>query len=78
MLIQKMVELPAHEFVLGGLLDYQFGPTVMFGVGISLELLKYVSFKLTPLEKSALRMIKSILSSALLEGYLGSPLSQRI
>lgn len=74
-LIQQMAERPPNEFVLGGLRDKQFGPTVMFGLGgIYVELFKDVSFRLAPLgKKSALSMIKSIRSSILLEGYRGAP-----
>ncbi len=74
-LIQKMARRPPFEFVVGGIRDKQFGPAVMFGLGgIYIEVFRDVTFRLAPLStNSALRMIRSIKSSKLLEGFRGAP-----
>jgi len=47
-LVQKMAP-KSFEFVVGGVRDPQFGPTVMFGLGgIYIELFKDVAFRLAP------------------------------
>jgi succinyl-CoA synthetase beta subunit len=73
-LVQKMVP-KTFEFVVGGVRDPQFGPTVMFGLGgIYVELFKDVSFRLAPLSKSeAVSMTSEIKSAKLLDGFRGSP-----
>jgi len=70
--IQKMVP-NSFEFMVGGLRDPQFGPTVMFGLGgVYVELFKDVSFSLAPLTLSeAVSMMKEIKSAPLLTGYRG-------
>jgi acyl-CoA synthetase (NDP forming) len=72
-LIQKMAR-PGKEFVVGGLRDPQFGPTVMFGLGgIYVELYKDVSFRLAPLsEVEAVEMMNEIKAAPLLDGFRGS------
>jgi acetate---CoA ligase (ADP-forming) subunit beta len=77
-LVQKMAP-KANEFVVGGVRDPQFGPTIMFGLGgIYVELFKDVAFRLAPVSKSeALSMMGEIKSSKLLTGFRGSePLDQ--
>jgi acetyl-CoA synthetase (ADP-forming) len=73
-LVQKMAP-SSTEIVIGAIRDAQFGPAVMFGLGgIFIELLKDVSFRITPIIKEeALEMIKEIKGYQLLEGYRGSP-----
>ena len=71
--IQRMAP-KSQEFVVGGLRDPQFGPTVMFGLGgIFVELYKDVSFRLAPVSsEEALEMMKETRAAALLTGFRGS------
>ena len=64
----------SYEFVVGGVRDPQFGPTVMFGLGgIYVEIFKDVSFRIAPVsEEDALGMMKEIKSAQLLAGFRGS------
>lgn len=61
------------EVIVGGIIDRQFGPVVMFGLGgIFVELFKDVSFGLAPLsEEDALRLIREVKGFRLLEGFRG-------
>lgn len=63
------------EVIVGGIIDRQFGPVVMFGLGgIFVELFKDVSFGLAPLSgKDALRLIAEVKGYRLLEGFRGRP-----
>lgn len=62
------------EVIIGGVIDRQFGPVMMFGLGgIFTELFRDVSFGLAPLDKDdADWMINEIKGCRLLEGYRGS------
>lgn len=59
------------EVIIGGLLDQQFGPAVMFGIGgVAVELLKDVTFRLAPIKREeALEMMKEVKGYPLLTGY---------
>ncbi len=61
------------EVIVGGIIDRQFGPVMMFGLGgIFVELFKDVSFGLAPLsEKDAQRLIGEVKGRRLLEGFRG-------
>ncbi len=63
------------EVIVGGVIDLQFGPIVMFGLGgIFIELFKDVAFGLAPLKpEEALRLIRQVKGYELLEGYRGKP-----
>ena len=63
------------EVIVGALVDEQFGPTVMFGMGgVAVELLKDVSFRLAPLtEQEAIKMMEECKGFPLLTGYRGNP-----
>ncbi len=69
--LQKM--LSGTEIIIGGKLDAQFGPVVLFGLGgIYVELLKDVSMRVCPIsEKDAEEMIGEIKGYALLSGARG-------
>jgi len=71
--IERMAD-KGVEVIIGGIMDEQFGPAVMFGVGgVMVELLKDVSFRLAPVTKEeCLEMIKEIKAYPLLAGYRGS------
>lgn len=63
------------EVIIGGIIDNQFGPVVMFGLGgVFVELFKDVSFGLAPLTMDdALWLITQVKGYRLLEGYRGKP-----
>jgi acetate---CoA ligase (ADP-forming) subunit beta len=71
--LQRMAP-KGQEFVVGGIRDAQFGPTVMFGLGgIYVELYKDVAFRLAPVtDDEALDMMKEIKAAPLLTGFRGS------
>ncbi len=72
--VQKMAQ-PGLELVIGMTRDPQFGPMLMFGLGgTSVEILKDVAFRITPLTRQdAKEMIRQIKGYRLLEGYRGQP-----
>lgn len=71
--VQEMAR-PGLEVIIGMCEDKQFGPVLMFGLGgVWVELMKDVSFKLTPMTRQdASDMIKEIKGYALLKGFRGS------
>lgn len=71
-LIQQMLT-GGKETILGMSLDPNFGPLIMFGLGgIYVEILKDVTFRITPLtDVDSIEMIKSIRGYPLLEGVRG-------
>ena len=73
-LVEEMAP-PGLEVIVGGVLDRQFGPVMMFGLGgVFAELFKDISFGLAPLNTDdADWMIREIKAHRLLEGYRGSP-----
>lgn len=73
-LIQPMMK-GGVEVMVGMIEDPLFGPLISFGLGgIHVEILRDVSFRITPLtDKDAAAMIRSIQGYRLLEGYRGHP-----
>jgi len=73
-LIEEMAK-EGLEVIVGGVIDKQFGPIMMFGLGgIFVELFKDVAFGLAPLKKQdAIWLIKQIKGYKLLKGYRGNP-----
>ena len=63
------------EVIIGGVIDRQFGPVMMFGLGgIFTELFRDVSFGLAPLSKDDAKwMVSGIKGQRLLEGFRGNP-----
>lgn len=63
------------EAIIGGVIDNQFGPVVMFGLGgIFVELFKDIAFGLAPLTtEDAQWLIREVKGYRLLEGYRGKP-----
>jgi acyl-CoA synthetase (NDP forming) len=63
----------AHEVILGGVRDPQFGPLVLFGLGgIFVEVMGDIALRIAPLERGeALEMIRSLRGLPLLEGARG-------
>jgi succinyl-CoA synthetase beta subunit len=74
LLIEEMVSYEGIEFIIGALVDPDFGPALMVGAGgILTELYKDVKFRLAPIDKSeAVRMLKELTVSEILQGYRGS------
>lgn len=70
--VQPMAK-PGIEIIVGLTSDPQFGPVVMFGLGgISVEVLKDVTFRLAPMDRrEAETMIREIKSLPLLMGHRG-------
>ena len=68
------------EVILGSVNDAAFGPTVMFGLGgIFVEVLKDVTFRVTPVAKSqAEEMIGEIKGAAILAGARGEKPKDRV
>jgi acyl-CoA synthetase (NDP forming) len=66
---------PGLEVIVGALQDALFGPTLMFGLGgVLVEVLKDVSFRVTPLDRQdAEAMVKEIQGYPLLKGVRGQP-----
>lgn len=73
-LIEKMVK-PSTEIIIGVTRDPTFGPAIMFGLGgIFVELLKDVSFRITPIKtEDAQEMIHEIKALPMLQGFRGGP-----
>ena len=72
--VQKMAK-PSLEIIIGMTKDAQFGPVLMFGLGgIFVEVMKDVSFGITPITKrDAGEMIRGIKGYPLLNGFRGTP-----
>lgn len=68
------------EVILGSVNDATFGPTVMFGLGgIFVEVLKDVTFKVTPFSrKQAERMLTEINAAPILSGVRGEKPRDRV
>ncbi len=73
-LIEEMAE-KGLEVIIGGTIDEQFGPIVMFGLGgVFVELFKDISFALAPLKREdAQWLIRQTKGYKLLQGYRGQP-----
>ncbi len=71
-LVEEMVPRGV-EVITGVIKDEQFGPVAMFGIGgVSVELMKDVSYRLSPLdEKDAVEMMGEVKGWPLLRGFRG-------
>ena len=72
--VQKMIS-GGIETVFGMTIDPEFGPLIMFGLGgIYVEVMKDVSFRISPLtDQNAREMVRSLRSFPLLNGFRGAP-----
>jgi len=63
------------EVIVGGIIDPQFGPVVMFGLGgVLVELFHDVAFALAPMTRDdAYRLMERVKGYRLLTGYRGAP-----
>jgi len=66
---------PGIEVIVGGIIDAQFGPVVMFGLGgVFVELYHDVTFAPAPMTRSdAFRLMERVRGYRLLAGYRGRP-----
>ncbi|MEM2021337.1 MAG: acetate--CoA ligase family protein [Zestosphaera sp.] len=73
-LVQEMVP-SSLEVIVGATRDSTFGPVLIFGLGgIFVEVLKDVSFRITPLTRhDAETMLTEIRAAKILDGYRGTP-----
>ncbi len=73
-LIEEMMP-PGFEVIVGGTVDAEFGPVVMFGMGgFFVELFQDVSFALAPVtDAQARRMIDETKGGKVLRGFRGKP-----
>jgi 3-hydroxypropionyl-CoA synthetase (ADP-forming) len=72
--VQEMVT-QGVEIIIGLLDDAQFGPVIMLGLGgVLTEVLKDVSFRVLPIDRSDAReMLRELKGAGLLQGYRGQP-----
>lgn len=70
---------PGLEVIVGGMIDRQFGPVVMFGLGgVHVELFRDTAFALAPLSRADGEwLIRQVKGYVLLDGYRGSPAVDR-
>jgi len=73
-LVQRMAP-PGREIIIGGLVDPQFGQTLMFGLGgVFVEILRDVTLRIAPIVKQdAQEMIREIKAYPILKGFRGQP-----
>ena len=66
---------PGTEVIVGGIIDPQFGPVVMFGLGgVFVELYRDVAFAPAPMTRDdAFRLMERVKGYRLLTGYRGAP-----
>lgn len=71
---------PGVETIVGMTHDPSFGPIVAFGLGgVAVELLRDVAFRITPLtDRDAAEILDDIKGHLLLDGYRGSPPSDKV
>ncbi|MFH1663607.1 MAG: acetate--CoA ligase family protein [archaeon] len=69
--VQKFIE--GKQIIIGGKIDSQFGPTILFGLGgIFVELMKDVSIRICPISREdAKEMISEIKGYPILKGLRG-------
>lgn len=73
-LVEEMAP-PGLEFVIGGVVDPEFGPMVMAGLGgVFVEVMGDVAFRICPIDRAdALEMLDELRGAALLRGARGRP-----
>ena len=77
-LVEEMA--PAgHEVIIGGVIDPQFGPVVMVGLGgVFVEIFADVAFRICPIDRAeALDMIDGLRAAPLLDGARGGMVASR-
>jgi acetate---CoA ligase (ADP-forming) len=74
-LVQEMVAGPVAEVIVGSLVDAEFGPVVVFGLGgIFAEVFQDSALRLAPVDRqAALDLVAGIRAAPLLRGFRGRP-----
>ena len=77
-LIEEMAP-PGHEVIVGGVIDPQFGPAVMVGLGgVFTEIIADVAFRICPIDRGdAAAMLDALQAAPLLDGARGGPIASR-
>jgi len=77
-LVEEMLP-PGLEVIVGGIIDRQFGPVVMFGPGgIHVEVFRDTAFALAPLSREDGQwLIRQVKGRTLLDGFRGRPAVDR-
>jgi succinyl-CoA synthetase beta subunit len=70
-LVEEMVT--GTELIIGALIDYQFGPVILLGVGgTGVEIYQDTAIRMAPVaEEDVIAMVGSLKGAALLKGYRG-------
>lgn len=78
-LVERAVEKPGVECIVGGVRDPSFGPTVLVGLGGTfVELFEDVAHRVAPVdEREASSMLDELQAGPLLDGYRGGPTVDR-
>ena len=77
-LIEEMAP-PGHEVIIGGVIDPQFGPAIMVGLGgVFVEIFADVAFRICPIDRSdAAAMLRELRALPLLDGARGGLVASR-
>jgi len=77
-LVEEMAP-PGHEVIVGGLIDAQFGPVVMVGLGgVFVEVFADVAFRICPIDRrEAVAMLDELRAAPLLDGARGGLVADR-
>ncbi len=77
-LIEEMAP-PGHEVIIGGVIDPQFGPAIMVGLGgVFVEIFADVAFRICPIDRGdAAAMLNELRALPLLEGARGGLVASR-
>jgi len=77
-LVEEMAP-PGHEVIVGGIIDPQFGPVLMVGLGgIFVEVFADVAFRICPIDRGdAVAMLDELRAVALLDGARGGKTASR-
>jgi acyl-CoA synthetase (NDP forming) len=77
-LVEEMAP-PGHEVIVGGIIDPQFGPVVMVGLGgVFVEVFADVAFRICPIERNdAVAMLDDLRAAPLLDGARGGSMASR-
>ena len=77
-LIEEMAP-PGHEVIIGGVIDPQFGPAIMVGLGgVFVEIFADVAFRICPIDRSdAVAMLNELRALPVLDGARGGRVASR-
>jgi acyl-CoA synthetase (NDP forming) len=77
-LVEEMAP-PGHEVIIGGVIDPQFGPVIMVGLGgVFVEIFADVAFRICPIDRAdAADMLDELQAAPLLDGARGGMVASR-